>query len=116
MPLAHRTSTLADLRESLQYWYRATGKTVTFEYVIWKGINDQLEDVKALAKFCGAVPTKVNIIQYNPIDNGPYTQAPQEAVNMYKSYLEDRGITVTIRHSRGQDIDAACGQLANKSE
>ena len=116
MPLAHKTTTLADLRESLQYWYKATGKTVTFEYVIWRGVNDQLEDAKALAKFCGAVPTKVNIIQYNPIDNGPYTQASQEAVDMYKSFLEDRGIIVTIRHSRGQDIDAACGQLANKSE
>jgi 23S rRNA (adenine2503-C2)-methyltransferase len=116
MPLAHKTSTLADLRESLQYWYAKTGKTVTFEYVIWKDINDQESDAKALAKFCGAVPTKVNIIQYNPIDNGPYTQAPQEAVDMYKRVLESKGIITTIRHSRGQDIDAACGQLANKGE
>jgi 23S rRNA (adenine2503-C2)-methyltransferase len=116
MPLAHKTSTLADLRESLQYWYAKTGKTVTFEYVIWKEINDQESDAKALAKFCGAVPTKVNIIQYNPIDNGPYTQAPQEAVDMYKRVLESKGIITTIRHSRGQDIDAACGQLANKGE
>ena len=116
MPLAHKTSTLADLRESLQYWYAKTGKTVTFEYVIWKGINDKESDAKALARFCGAVPTKVNIIQYNPIDNGPYTQAPQEAVDMYKRVLENKGIITTIRHSRGQDIDAACGQLANKGE
>ncbi len=116
MPLAHKTTTLADLRESLQYWYAKTGKNVTFEYVIWKGINDQESDAKALAKFCGAIPTKVNIIQYNPIDNGPYTQAPQEAVDMYKRILESKGIITTIRHSRGQDIDAACGQLANKGE
>lgn len=116
MPLAHRTTTLVDLRESLQYWYAKTGKNVTFEYVIWKGINDAESDAKALAKFCGAIPTKVNIIQYNPIDNGPYTQASQEAVDMYKRILENKGIITTIRHSRGQDIDAACGQLANKTE
>ena len=116
MPLAHKSATLVDLRESLQYWYAKTGRGVTFEYVIWKDLNDTEQDVKALAKFCGAIPTKVNIIQYNPIDNGPYTQASQEAVNMYKETLESKGIITTIRHSRGQDIDAACGQLANKVE
>ena len=114
MPLAHKSTTLADLRESLQYWYAHTGRGVTFEYVIWRGINDEEVDAIALAKFCGAIPTKVNIIQYNPIDNGPYTQAPQEAVEMYKRILEERRIVATVRHSRGQDIDAACGQLANK--
>ena len=114
MPLAHKSTTLADLRESLQYWYANTGRGVTFEYVIWRGINDEESDAIALAKFCGAIPTKVNIIQYNPIDNGPYTQASQEAVDMYKRILEERRIVATVRHSRGQDIDAACGQLANK--
>lgn len=114
MPLAHKSTTLADLRESLQYWYANTGRGVTFEYVIWRGINDEESDAFALAKFCGAIPTKVNIIQYNPIDNGPYTQASQEAVDMYKRILEERRIVATVRHSRGQDIDAACGQLANK--
>jgi len=116
MPLAHKSATLVDLRESLQYWYAKTGRGVTFEYVIWKDLNDTEQDVKALAKFCGAIPTKVNIIQYNPIDNGPYTQASQESVDMYKDILESKGIITTIRHSRGQDIDAACGQLANKVE
>jgi 23S rRNA (adenine2503-C2)-methyltransferase len=116
MPLAHKSATLVDLRESLQYWYANTGRGVTFEYVIWKDINDQKEDAIALAKFAAAIPTKVNIIQYNPIDNGPYTQASQEAVDMYIEVLSARNIVTTVRHSRGQDIDAACGQLANKSE
>jgi len=116
MPLAHRSTTLVELRESLQYWYAKTGRGVTFEYVIWRDINDTEEDAIALAKFCGAIPTKVNIIQYNPIDNGPYTQASQAAVDMYKRILEERRIIATVRHSRGQDIDAACGQLANKTE
>ena len=114
MPLAHKSTTLSDLRESLQYWYANTGRGVTFEYVIWRGVNDDEADAIALTKFCGAIPTKVNIIQYNPIDNGPYTQASQEAVDMYKRILEERRIVATVRHSRGQDIDAACGQLANK--
>ena len=92
MPLAHKSATLVDLRESLQYWYAKTGRGVTFEYVIWKDLNDTEQDVKALAKFCGAIPTKVNIIQYNPIDNGPYTQASQESVDMYKDILERKGI------------------------
>ena len=115
MPLAHKSTTLSDLRESLQYWYSNTGRGVTFEYVIWRGINDEEADAIALARFCDAIPTKVNIIQYNPIDNGPYTQASQEAVDMYKRILAERRIVSTVRHSRGQDIDAACGQLANKS-
>ena len=115
MPLAHKSTTLSDLRESLQYWYSNTGRGVTFEYVIWRGINDEEADAIALAKFCVAIPTKVNIIQYNPIDNGPYTQASQEAVDMYKRILAKRRIVSTVRHSCGQDIDAACGQLANKS-
>ena len=115
MPLAHKSTTLSDLRASLHYWYSNTGRGVTFEYVIWRGINDEEADAIALAKFCGAIPTKVNIIQYNSIDNGPYTQASQEAVDMYKRILAERRIVSTVRHSRGQDIDAACGQLANKS-
>ncbi|MEY2962760.1 MAG: rRNA ((2503)-C(2))-methyltransferase RlmN [Bacteroidota bacterium] len=114
MPMAHKSATLKDLRESLLYWYAKTGRGITFEYVIWKGINDTEEDALALARLAAAVPTKVNIIQYNPIDNGPYTQAPQEAVDMYRRILEEKRIVATVRHSRGQDIDAACGQLANK--
>ena len=99
MPLAHKSTTLADLRESLQYWYSNTGRGVTFEYVIWRGINDEEADAIALAKFCGAIPTKVNIIQYNPIDNGPYTQASQEAVDMYKRILEERRIIACLLYT-----------------
>ena len=106
---------LSDLREALQYWYNKTKSRITYEYVIWKGINDKREDVEALIRFCKFAPSKVNIIQYNPIDDGEFQQADNDAIEMYKDLLERNGIIVTVRRSRGKDIDAACGQLANKS-
>ncbi len=107
--------TLADLRASLEYWYAKTGTRITYEYVIWKGINDRREDVDALVKFCRFAPSKVNLIEYNPIDDGEFQQANTAATNMYIDILEKNRITVTVRRSRGKDIDAACGQLANKA-
>ena len=106
---------LKDLRESLEYWYAKTGKQITYEYVVWKDINDRTEDIDALVKFCKYVPSKVNLIEYNPIDDGEFQQAPDAAINAYVNALERSNITVTVRRSRGKDIDAACGQLANKS-
>ncbi|NAS29453.1 23S rRNA (adenine(2503)-C(2))-methyltransferase RlmN [Flavobacteriaceae bacterium R38] len=106
---------LSDLREALEYWYQKTKSRITYEYVVWKGINDQLKDVKALINFCKFAPSKVNLIEYNPIDDGDFKQADEEAIDMYVRFLEQNGIVVTVRRSRGKDIDAACGQLANKS-
>ena len=110
------TFPLADLREALVYWYEKTKNRITYEYVVWDGINDKRKDVDALVQFCKFAPSKVNIIEYNPIDDGEFQQARSEAIDMYKNVLEDNNITVTIRRSRGKDIDAACGQLANKEK
>lgn len=106
---------LTELLESLQYWYETTRSRITFEYIIWKDINDKKEDIDALVRFCKRVPSKVNIIEYNTIDDGPYQQANQQALNAYIDALEKNGIIVNVRRSRGKDIDAACGQLANKT-
>ena len=106
---------LDDLRASLEYWYEKTERIITYEYIVWKGINDRKEDIQALVKFCGYVPCKVNLIEYNPIDDGEFQQASSSAINSYISNLEMHDITVNVRRSRGNDIDAACGQLANKS-
>ncbi|KPM32388.1 Putative dual-specificity RNA methyltransferase RlmN [Croceitalea dokdonensis DOKDO 023] len=106
---------LQDLREALQYWYDRTKNRITYEYVVWQGINDTRKDVDALVKFCRFAPSKVNIIEYNPIDDGAFQQADSDAIDLYKNVLESNGITVTVRRSRGKDIDAACGQLANKA-
>ncbi|WP_344787375.1 23S rRNA (adenine(2503)-C(2))-methyltransferase RlmN [Postechiella marina] len=109
------TFPLADLREALVYWYEKTRNRITYEYVVWNGINDKRKDVDALVQFCKFAPSKVNIIEYNPIDDGEFQQAKSEAIDMYQKVLEANNITVTVRRSRGKDIDAACGQLANKS-
>ncbi|GGH40840.1 50S rRNA methyltransferase [Mangrovimonas yunxiaonensis] len=109
------TFPLKDLREALEHWYAKTKNRITYEYVVWKGVNDKQKDVDALVQFCKFAPSKVNLIEYNPIDDGDFQQANEEAIQMYINTLERNNITVTVRRSRGKDIDAACGQLANKS-
>lgn len=105
---------LKDLREALEYWYRKTKSKISYEYVVWKGINDDKASIDALVKFCKYVPCKVNLIEYNPIDDGEFQQASEEAIEAYIKALQAIGIVVKVRRSRGKDIDAACGQLANK--
>ena len=111
----NETFPLTDLREALEYWYKKTKNRITYEYVVWDGINDNKKDVEALIQFCKFAPSKVNLIEYNPIDDGDFQQASSKAIDMYVSMLEANNITVTVRRSRGKDIDAACGQLANKT-
>ena len=111
----NETFPLKDLREALQFWYAKTKRLITYEYVVWEGINDTVKDIKALIDFCKFAPSKVNIIEYNPIDDGEFKQAKSSIIERYVSMLEANNITVTVRRSRGKDIDAACGQLANKS-
>ncbi len=111
----NETFPLTDLRESLVYWYAKTKNRITYEYVVWNGINDKKKDVDALIEFCKFAPSKVNLIEYNPIDDGEFQQADDQAIDMYVRMLEKNNITVTVRRSRGKDIDAACGQLANKA-
>ena len=115
MPFAEKFP-LTDLADSLKYWYEATSSLVTYEYVVWKDINDKQEDIDALVKFCMHVPCKVNLIEYNPIGDDTFKQADISQVEKYQKALERVRITATIRRSRGKDIDAACGQLANKTE
>lgn len=106
---------LADIAEALRYWYRRCQRPVTYEYIIWEAVNDQPQDILALVDFCKLIPCKVNIIEYNPIEGGAYRQAPLHVVQAYEHALEKSGIPFSLRRSRGRDIDAACGQLANNS-
>jgi len=106
---------LTDLKEALEYWYEKTQRAITYEYIVWNGINDNKEAIRALVKFCKYIPSKVNIIEYNPIDDGMFQQASSKSISDYVSILEMNDIVVNVRRSRGKDIDAACGQLANKS-
>ena len=109
------SNNLESLSEALVYFHEATGTRVTFEYIIFKDFNDSIEDARELAVFAKAVPCKINIIEYNPIDDGDFLQADTEKVSAFAAYLESKNIIVNIRRSRGKDIDAACGQLANKN-
>ena len=113
MPFAEKFP-LNDLADAIKYWYDKTEKIVTYEYVVWKGINDSDEDINALLNFCKISPCKVNLIEYNPIGDHQFMQAEKNIIKAYEKALEAQRITVTVRRSRGKDIDAACGQLANK--
>jgi 23S rRNA (adenine2503-C2)-methyltransferase len=112
----NETNNLAALAEALVYFHEKTGTRITYEYIIFKDFNDGIEDAAELAKFCKHVPCKVNIIEYNPIDDGVFQQADIDKVDRFAAFLEERNIVVNIRRSRGKDIDAACGQLANKNK
>jgi len=113
MPFSTKFS-LEDIKESLLYWYSKTKRRITFEYIVWKGINDTVEDVNALVSYCKSIPSKVNLIEYNTIGDKNFISANDNIINLYRDLLEKNKITVTVRRSRGKDIDAACGQLANK--
>ena len=115
MPINEQNS-LDALAEALNYFTEKTGTRVTFEYIVFDKFNDELSDAKELEEFCRRTKAKVNLIEYNPIDEGVYVNAKTEKIEAFKNYLENRGIIVNIRRSRGKDIDAACGQLANKNE
>ncbi len=110
------TNNLAVLADAIKYFYDKTGTRITYEYIIFKNFNDSIEDAQELAEFCKHVPCKINIIEYNPIEDGEFEQSEFKKVDKFAKYLEDKNLIVNIRRSRGKDIDAACGQLANKNE
>lgn len=103
------------LADALRYFHNKTGTRVTFEYIIFKDFNDSIKDAHELANYSKNLPVKINIIEYNPIDDGLYQQAAPERVEAFAKFLESRNLIVNVRRSRGKDIDAACGQLANKN-
>jgi len=114
MPINDQNN-LEILAEALKYFYERTETRVTFEYIIFKDFNDEIQDAQELAEFCKHIPCKINIIEYNPIDDAEFQQASTKKVDAFAAFLENRNLIVNIRRSRGKDIDAACGQLANKN-
>jgi len=105
---------LNDLKQAIKHWYSKTKKIVTYEYIVWNNINDDDEHINALVDFCNFSPSKVNLIEYNSTENSLFNSASDNIIDRYIDALEKNKIPVTIRKSRGKDIDAACGQLANK--
>jgi len=112
---AEKTS-LPALKEAIQYYSRKTGRSVTYEYCLFDGVNDSEEDARRLADVSRWAPSKVNLLMYNPVQGLHFERTSEEQLDRFIQVLVEEGVTVTVRRSRGQDIDAACGQLASDEE
>ncbi|MDI9866543.1 23S rRNA (adenine(2503)-C(2))-methyltransferase RlmN [Flectobacillus sp. DC10W] len=115
MPI-NESNTLEALKEALQYFYKKTGSRITLEYIVFYRFNDTLEDARELWQFAKQFPCKINIIEYNPIAEANYTNTDPLTLEKFAKFLEEKGMVVNVRRSRGKDIDAACGQLAGKKK
>lgn len=113
MPI-NESNRLETLREALQYFSRITGNEITLEYIAFDQFNDGIDDARKLLRFASSFPCKINIIEYNPIAEASFIKSDASRLEAFSAWLEQKGITVNLRRSRGKDIDAACGQLANK--
>ena len=114
MPI-NASNNLESLMESLEYLYWKTKNRISYEYIAFDGFNDSLDDAAKLVQLCRRkFPVRVNIIEYNPIEGLAFEKSDENRLNTFAAYLAREGVTVTVRRSRGKDIDAACGQLANK--
>lgn len=113
MPI-NESNSLKALSEALQYFYTKTGNRITFEYILFYDFNDSVKDAEELYNFWKRIPSRINIIEYNPISEAQYKNTDPQSLDKFCQYLEKKGVNVNVRRSRGKDIDAACGQLANK--
>ena len=114
MPI-NDTNNIESLVDALNYFYKQTENEITFEYILFDNFNDSLKDADELIKLYRKVPADlVNIIEYNPIDFAKFSKPSEEKTNAFMEYLEKNRVNARLRRSRGKDIDAACGQLANK--
>jgi 23S rRNA (adenine2503-C2)-methyltransferase len=113
MPINEQND-LASLMNAIDYFYRKTKNRISYEYIAFQGFNDTLHDAARLARLCKRFPVRVNIIEYNPIDGATFEKSAEDRIDAFAAYLRKEGVMVTVRRSRGKDIDAACGQLANK--
>lgn len=113
MPVNRAAATdLTALKDAIQHFTSTTGNPVTYEYCMFAGFNDKPEDARNLSRVVAWAPSKVNLIMYNPVDGLDFQRTPEDRLNRFIRILVDRGVTVTVRRSKGQEIDAACGQLA----
>jgi len=115
MPI-NESNTLDVLMKALRYFYEKTENRITFEYILFYDFNDSIEDAEKLLTYARKVPCRINIIEYNPISEASFSKADPETIDRFANHLIKGKIHTSVRRSRGKDIDAACGQLANKSK
>nr|BCX00244.1 MAG: putative dual-specificity RNA methyltransferase RlmN [Bacteroidota bacterium] len=111
MPI-NESNNLEVLREALQYYHAKLGRRITYEYILLRDFNDSELDARRLVQIARWVPAKVNLLWYNPVPGAPFARTSPERLERFVRILRDAHITVTVRRSRGEDIEAACGQLA----
>jgi len=114
MPINEQNN-LQALMDALRYFHEKAPGRISYEYIAFNNFNDSLEDAKKLVRLCRHFPVKVNIIEYNPVEGVELLKAEEDRIDAFARYLRENDVMVTVRRSRGKDIDAACGQLANKS-
>ena len=117
MPINRSVATdLSALESAMRYHTEVTGRRLTFEYCLFRGFNDSAEDARELARLCHRVQAKVNLIMYNEVPGIEFQRTGERQLNEFMTQLSAHGVTVTVRRSRGADIAAACGQLANQTK
>jgi 23S rRNA (adenine2503-C2)-methyltransferase len=112
MPINEQNN-LSALMDALLYFYQKTGNRISYEYIAFDGMNDSMQDARNLIKLCKSFPVKVNIIEYNNVQGLNFKKAQEDRIDQFAAYVRSQGVMITVRRSRGKDIDAACGQLAN---
>jgi len=110
VPWAGRVS-IAELIDACWYYFKATGREVTLEYVLLEGVNTRLEHAEGLARIARRLRANVNLLRYNPVPGLPYRRPSSEATYAFQRVLRARGVNAHVRTSRGKDVSAACGQL-----
>ena len=110
----NKSNDLSKLKKSIQYFYNKTSRRITYEYILFKNLNDSIEDAKQLSQLCKISPCKINLIEYNTVKNLDFEKSSKENTRSFINFLESKNIIVNLRKSKGKDINAACGQLVNK--
>lgn len=113
MPI-NKTNSLSELSDALAYYYQKTNLRITIEYLLLNGVNDSMEHARLLAGFCKRFPVKINIIEYNPHPYATFTTTSKQQQSLFIDFLKNKNLVVNLRQSKGKDIAAACGQLANR--
>ena len=115
MPINNNIN-LNQLKEAVEYFYKKTKTRITYEYILLKNINDSINDAKKLLDFIKITPCKINLIEYNTVSDFEFEKSTNKKTDLFINFLEKHNVIVNLRKSKGKDINAACGQLANQNE